>query len=163
MSHNIVMTGESRFCSLCGEDSAAGFSKVCQAAFEHEKLKLEAAAEQEKLKLKAAAEQEKLKLEAASARETRWQALWLIISLITLSVVVFFFHGAVAWGDQTTDKWVTSLNAGFGKGRDGLGAVAVAVGAGNLAQMGPHAYVAAGLRRLFSALGGLSRGLGRGV
>jgi hypothetical protein len=54
--------------------------------------------------------------------------------------------------DKKVDKVVTSLNAGFGKGRDGLGAVAVAVGAGNLAQLRPDNYVSAGIRHLLSAL-----------
>ena len=130
MAHNIVTSGDSRYCSLCGEVSTAGFSVVCKSALEQEKMKAEAATAQEKMRL----------------------ATSIFIAIMTLAVTVFFFHGAVSWGDKTTDKVVSSLNAGFGKGRDGLGAVAVAVGAGNLAQLRPDNYVSAGICYLLSTL-----------
>jgi hypothetical protein len=152
MTHNIVTSGDYRYCSLCGEVSTAGFSVVCKSALEQEKMKAEAAMEQEKMKAEAATAQEKMKAEAAAAQEKMRLATWIFIALITLAVTVFFFHGAVSWGDKTADKVVTSLNAGFGKGRNGLGAVAVAVGAGILAQLGPDNYVSAGIRHIFSAL-----------
>ena len=141
MAHNIVTSGDSRYCSSCGEVSTAGFSVVCKSALEEEKMKAEAAMEQEKMKAEAATAQEKMRL-----------ATSIFIAIMTLAVTVFFFHGAVSWGDKTTDRVVSSLNAGFGKGRDGLGAVAVAVGAGNLAQLRPDNYVSAGIRHLFSAI-----------
>ena len=163
MTHNIVMSGDSRYCSFCGEVSTAGFSVVCKSALEQDKrkaeaaaaqdkVKTEAAAVQEKMKTEAAAAQEKMKTEAAAAQEKMRLATSIFIALITLAVTIFFFHGAVSWGDKTTDKVVSSLNAGFGKGRDGLGAVAVAVGVGNLAQLGPDNFVSAGISHLLSAL-----------
>jgi len=141
MAHNIVVSGGFRYCSLCGEESTDGYGAVCKSALEQEKMKADAAAALDKIKADAAAALEMMRL-----------ATYLSVALITLAVAVFFFQSAVSWGDKKVDKVVTSLNAGFGKQRDGLGAVAAAVGVGYLARLGPDNYVSAGFRHLLSAL-----------
>ena len=135
MAHNVKMSGNGvKFCTKCGEQV---FGAVCAG--------------------------EVAQMQLSAAQERMRMATHLVIALITLSVTVYFFHGAVAWGDETTDKLVASMNAGFGKAQEGLKTIAAALGVGNLALLGPGTFLGAGLDKLVSAIHSLRRALARGA
>ena len=151
MAHSIQVTSGNYHCSLCGETS--NFSSQCTGAVATENRRLEA----ENRRLAAAEAQEKLRLEAAVALQTKAIISNLLIAAMFLAVAVFYFHGAVDWGNNNVDKVTKSMDAGFDKGQKGLRSVGTAIFGGLMALLGKATFLGGLLRHMILSL------LGRGA
>jgi hypothetical protein len=97
---------------------------------------------------------------AASLKElTMTLATYIFIATVVLITTVYFFQGAVGWGDKTSDKVVRSMDGGFGNASKSVALVAKALAGGLAAMLGKSTFIGAFLLNAGSGIIGLLRKL----